>query len=67
MNSVGARGTIVALLVFLFTVAATCVLGYQFYCTTKEDIRLQGEVNAVQSAKEFDGYLLVRKNTVILS
>lgn len=24
-------------------------------------------MNAVQSAKEFDGYLLVRKNTVILA
>ncbi len=63
----GARSVIVSLLVFVLTVTLTCVVGYQFYDTTKENIQLQGKVNAVHAAKEFDGYLLVRKNTVILA
>ena len=51
----------------MLTVTLTCVVGYKFYDTTKENIHLQGKVNAVHAAKEFDGYLLVRKNTVILA
>jgi signal transduction histidine kinase/CheY-like chemotaxis protein len=42
-------------------------VAFQFYRTTKDNIHLQGRVNAVQSAKELDGYILVRKNTVILA
>ena len=56
-----------SLLVFLLTVAATCVGGYYLYRFTKESIELQGRVNAVQSAKEYDGFLIVRENTVILA
>ena len=67
IKNLGARSVLISTLVFLFTVAATCAGGYQFYRTTKESIRLQDKVNAVQSAKEFDNYLLVRKNTVILA
>ena len=67
VKSIGTRGVIATTLVFQFTVAATCVGGYRFYQTTKEGIYLQGRVNAVQSAKAFDGYLLVRKNTVRLA
>ena len=67
VRNVGARSIIATTLAFLFTVAATCVGGYRFYQTTKEGIYLQGRVNAVQSAKAFDGYLLVRKNIVKLA
>ncbi len=67
IKNMGAKSVIASSLVFLITVAATCAGGYHFYRTTKESICLQGKVNAVQSAKEFDGYLLVRKNTVILA
>ena len=67
LKNMGARSIVVSLLVFLLTVTLTCVVGYQFYHTTKENIHLQGKVNAVHAAKEFDGYLLVRKNTVILA
>ena len=67
VRSIGARSVIATTLVFLFTVAATCVGGYRFYQATKEDIYLQGRVNAVQSAKAFDGHLLVRKNIVKLA
>ena len=65
--SIGARALIASLLVFLLTVAATCVASWQLLKSTKESIHLQGKVNAVESAKEFDNYLLVRKNTVILA
>ncbi len=67
IKNVGVRSIAVTLLVFLFTAALTCVGGYHAYRATKESIQLQGKVNAVQAAKEFDGYLLVRKNTVILA
>ena len=67
IRSIGARSVIASLLVFLFTVGATCVGGFWFYRATKDDIRLRGKVNAVQAAKAFDNHLLVRKNTVILA
>lgn len=67
IKNLGTRNIIISMLVFLVTIAVTCVVGYYFYKTTKENIHLQGRVNAVQSAKEFDAYLLVRKNTVILA
>ncbi|MBQ7475689.1 MAG: hypothetical protein IJS78_07220 [Clostridia bacterium] len=44
----------------------TCVGGY-YHRSAKESIELQGRVNAVQSAKEFDNYLIIRKNTVMLA
>lgn len=67
LQNIGRKRIAASLLVFLLTVAATCIVGYEFYRATKQNIRLRGEVNAVESAKEFDGYLLVRKNTVILA
>ena len=67
LKKMGLRSVLASMLAFFITVALTSVVGYQFYRTTKENIHLQGKVNAVQSAKELDGYLLVRKNTVILA
>ena len=67
IKNMGVRSIALSLLVFLVTLAVTCVVGLQFYRTTRENIQLQGKINAVQSAKELDGYLLVRKNTVILA
>ena len=67
VRSIGTRNAIAAIIVFLLTVAATCVGAYRLYTATKQDLQLQGKVNAVQAAKEFDGYLLVRKSTVILA
>ena len=66
-ENIGARSIVASVLVFLLTVAVTCVGGYWLYTSTKESIELQGRVNAVQSAKEYDNYLLVRKNTVMLA
>ena len=67
INNIGLKSIIASAFVFLLTVAATCAGGIQLYRSTKESIHLQGRVNAVESAKEFDNYLLVRKNTVMLA
>ena len=67
IKNMGARSIIVTMLIFLLTVVATGIGGYQLYHYTKQSIHLQSEINAVQSAKEFDNYLLVRKNVVILA
>ena len=45
-RNIGARSILAALIVFLLTVAATFVGGIQLYNSTKENIVLQGEVNA---------------------
>lgn len=66
-KTMGMKSVLVSMLMFLLTVTVTCIVGFQFYRTTKDNIHLQGRVNAVQSAKELDGYILVRKNTVILA
>ncbi|MBO7676361.1 MAG: response regulator [Erysipelotrichaceae bacterium] len=67
VRNMGRRNIIASSVVFLLTVAVTFAGGYRLYVSVKQGINLQGRVNAVQSAKEFDSYLLVRKNTVILA
>ena len=67
VRNIGAKSIAASLLVFLLTVAATCVGAYSLYNSTKESIELQGRVIAVQASKDCDGYLLVRKNTVMLA
>ena len=67
IRSVGSRSVAALVAVFLLTIAVTGIGCYQLYRSTKESIHLQGRVNAVQSAKEFDDYLIVRKNTVVLA
>ncbi|MBR5341027.1 MAG: response regulator [Erysipelotrichaceae bacterium] len=67
IRNIGTKNVIATLLVFLLTVTATFIGVYYLYASTKESIELQGKVNVVQSAKEYDSYLLVRKNTVMLA
>jgi len=67
IKNIGARNVILSILVFALTIAATAVGGVEFYQSVKESIYLQGKMNSVQSAKEFDNYLLVRMNTVMLA
>ena len=61
IRNMGTKSILISMAAFLFTVVLTGEVGYQFYCTIKENIHLKGEVNAVESAKQFDSYLLVRK------
>ena len=66
-RGIGTKNVIVLLLVFLLTVAVTCVGAYLLYNSTKESIELKAEANTEEAAKEFDEYLLVRKSSVILA
>lgn len=52
-RSIGTKSTIAIIIVFLLTIAATCVGGYWLYRAIKQDMQLQGKVNAVQAAKEY--------------
>lgn len=67
IKNIGVESILASLLVFLLTVSATCVGGWKLYSSTKESIELKGRVNAVESAKELDNYILVRKSTVMLA
>ena len=67
IKNIGLKSVIATALVFLLTVVATIVGGFRLYQSTKDSIELRGKVNAVQSAKELDSYLIVRKNTVVLA
>ena len=67
IKNIGVKSVVLSILVFLLTVGATAMGGYQLYQSVKESIHLQGRANSVQSAKEFDKYLLVRMNTVMLA
>lgn len=67
MKNIGVKSLIPLILVFLLAIAATVAGAVRLYQSTKENIDLQGHVNAVRSAKEYDKYLLIRKNTVILA
>ena len=67
IRNMGTKSIVISMAAFLFTVVLTGEVGFHFYDTTKETIHLKAEVNAVESAKQFDNYLLVRKNTVVLA
>ncbi len=67
IKNIGVESILASLLVFLLTVSATCVGGWRLYSSTKESIELKGRVNVVESAKELDNYILVRKSTVMLA
>ena len=67
IKNMGTRNVIISMLVFLITIVVTFIVGYSFYRTTKGNINLRGKVSVVESAKEFDAYLLIRKNTVMLA
>ena len=67
IKNIGAKSIIASVFVFLLTVTATGIGGYELYRATKENLHLRSMLNAVESAKAFDGYLLVRKNTVLLA
>ena len=66
-KNIGFKSIFLILIVFSLTIVATCVGGYRLYSATKESIELQGRVNAVQAAKEYDTYLIVRESTVVLA
>ncbi|MBR2764507.1 MAG: response regulator [Blautia sp.] len=67
IKDLGVKSVIISTFVFLATIGLTLAGTYHLYNAVKGKIYLQGRINAVQSAKEFDNYLIVRKNTVMLA
>lgn len=67
IKNIGSKSLIAAILAVILAFSATVMGGMLFYRTTKDDILRQGELHALQSAKEFDHYLLVRKDAVLLA
>ncbi len=66
-RNMGPKSVLASTIIFLLALATTCFGGYRLIKTTRETIGLQGQVNVVQSARAFDNFLLVRKNTVHLA
>lgn len=64
VSHVGIRTLAVAFIVIAIFVAAAIYIGLRFYATKKEALQLQCEVNAKDSAREYDRCLLTRANIV---
>lgn len=67
IRNIGWKSILAFVLVFLLVFAATSAGGMLVYRSIKRGILNQGAINALQAAKEFDRYLLVRKNVVTLA
>ena len=66
-RKLGVKSFIISTCVFLLTVAATVTVACLLLRSTRTNVHLQGEAIAVEAAKDFDNYLLVRKHTLILA
>ena len=64
VSHVGIRTLAVAFIVIAIFVAAAIYIGLRFYATKKEALQLQCEVNAKDSAREYDRCLLTRANII---
>lgn len=67
LKNFGARNIAASLLLILISAAIIAFGCLSLYTSVKENILLKGELNAKQSAEEFDKYLLVRKDAVMLA
>ena len=67
IRHMGRKSILAFFLVFLLVFTATSVGGMLIYRSTKKGLLNRGALNAVKAAKEFDRYLLVRKNAVLLA
>ena len=63
----GIRSLVVAFVVITIVVVATVYVGQRFYATEKEVLQQQCELNAKESAREYDRCLLTRTNTVTVA
>ena len=67
LNRIGIRTLVVALVVISVFVAASIYIGERFYATEKEVLQQQCELNAKDSAREYDRCLLTRVNIVTMA
>lgn len=67
IRDLGVKNVIILSLVFMTAIGLTALGTYHLFRAVRGEIYLQGRINAVESAKEFDNYLIVRENTVLLA
>lgn len=67
LKNVGIRSLVASAILFLLAIAATLLAGTQLYHYTKESLLLQGEVNAVRAAREYDIYLVELEHGVLIA
>ena len=65
LRTIGGKGIAVAVAVLLTVSAIIAITGYSMYGSAKQSMFLQGELNAKESAKEYDNYLMSRANPVM--
>nr|AHF25605.1 diguanylate cyclase/phosphodiesterase with PAS/PAC sensor(s) [uncultured bacterium Contigcl_23] len=66
LRQIGARSIAVAIIVILIINTAAAFIGNRFYATKKEVLNQRGELNAKESAREYDRCLLTRVNIVTM-
>ena len=66
LRYVSAKSIAAAIIVMLATSIAAAFIGNSFYAMEKEVLQQQGELNAKESASEYDHILLTRVNIVTM-
>ncbi len=66
LRHIGGKSIAVAIIVILATIIFAAFIGNGFYTTEKEVLLQRGELNAKESAREYDRCLLTRVNIVTL-
>ena len=65
LRTIGGKGIVAAVAVLLTVSAIIAITGYSMYGSAKQSMFLQGELNAKESAKQYDNYLMSRANPVM--
>ena len=66
LRHIGVKSIITAVIVFLIAAGIAVFVGIRFYAVEKEVLLQQGQLNAKESAAEYDSYLLNRVSTVAM-
>ena len=67
LRHIGLRSIAVALAVLVLSLGLAAYIGFRFYATEKEVLLQEGELNAKESALEYERFLLTRANIVRLA
>ena len=67
LSHIGSRSISVMIAVFFIVIGITAIAGFHMYSTEKTVIVQQGEINARESAAEYNNILLTRVNIITLS
>lgn len=66
LRHISIKSVVVAVIVLAVTIGMVTFVGRHYYDTEKEVLLQQGELNALESAKEYDKCLITRANIVTL-